>query len=974
MLFLVLSAAVFAQTTAFSYQGRLSEAGSSVTGSRYFRFTLFDENGAAIPGATVDQTLTVTNGIFNTSLDFGAAAFPGANRTLQISVKINAGDAYTDLMPRQDILAAPYSIKSKEAENAAQLGGVDSSLFVQQDAGGNVSIAGNFTVNGSLSLNTVNAQTQYNLGGQRILTANPANQSLSLGLGAGSTVGNFNTFLGSLAGFSNSSGSSNVFVGDVAGYANTTGAGNSFVGSSAGANNSSGQLNSIFGYLAGRGNCSAPPCPATLTGNNNSFFGAQAGFSDTTGYDNAFFGQGAGQANTTGFENSFFGKSAGLQNTTGIENSFFGINAGINNTTGNFNTFLGAAAGTLNQNGIYNAFIGRRTGLANTSGSSNTFVGSSAGENNSTGNFNTFVGTAAGGGTCPLAPCALTLTGSHNSFFGVGAGGSNTSGANNVFLGATSGEANTTGANNTFVGTNSGAANVTGSENSFFGREAGRNNMASANSFFGSLAGRSNTSGANNTFVGVSAGLNNTTADFNTFVGTNSGFGNTTGFDNTFVGKDAGLTNTSGNYNSFFGRGAGQANVNGLGNSFIGGYAGNANTSGSGNTFFGLNSGLNNTSGSNNVAIGNVTGFANTTGNDNTFVGTFANSSAGNLTNATAIGFSAVVSQSNSLILGNGVNVGIGTSSPGFKLTVQTLPGNYGFTQTDGAITVGSYVGGSSSGATGGWLGTQSNNKLFFFTNNGQPAMTVDTTGNVGIGTITPASRFTVAGLIETTLGGVKFPDGTIQTSAFTGTSNSFIQNTTTQQTASNFNISGNGIIGGNLTFGGTLNGSGANLTNLDASNITTGTLNNARLGIIPFANGGTGLSTVGTNGNFLRSNGAAWTSSPILAADIPTNLTSYIQNTNTPQTGANFNIAGNGTVGGTLTANKVQATSDSFVLGNFGIGTAAPRAKLDVTGGNILVDSPGNGIILKSPDANTCRLLTIDNAGAIALTAVVCP
>jgi hypothetical protein len=163
-------------------------------------------------------------------------------------------------------------------------------------------------------------------------------------------------------------------------------------------------------------------------------------------------------------------------------------------------------------------------------------------------------------------------------------------------------------------------------------------------------------------------------------------------------------------------------------------------------------------------------------------------------------------------------------------------------------------------------------------------------------------------------------------------------------------------------------------LTNLDAGNIASGTLSNERLGIIPFANGGTGLSAVGANGNFLRSNGAAWTSSPILAADIPTNLTGYIQNTNTPQTGANFNVAGNGTVGGTLTANKVQATSDSFVLGNFGIGTTAPRAKLDVTGGNILIDTPGSGIILKSPDGNTCRLLSISDTGAVALTTIACP
>jgi hypothetical protein len=38
--------------------------------------------------------------------------------------------------------------------------------------------------------------------------------------------------------------------------------------------------------------------------------------------------------------------------------------------------------------------------------------------------------------------------------------------------------------------------------------------------------------------------------------------------------------------------------------------------------------------------------------------------------------------------------------------------------------------------------------------------------GNVGIGTTAPTERLTVAGTIESTLGGIKFPNGTTQTSA----------------------------------------------------------------------------------------------------------------------------------------------------------------------------------------------------------------
>jgi hypothetical protein len=44
--------------------------------------------------------------------------------------------------------------------------------------------------------------------------------------------------------------------------------------------------------------------------------------------------------------------------------------------------------------------------------------------------------------------------------------------------------------------------------------------------------------------------------------------------------------------------------------------------------------------------------------------------------------------------------------------------------------------------------------------------MSEDKFGRVGIGTTAPTSKLTVQGMIETTLGGLKFPDGTVQTTA----------------------------------------------------------------------------------------------------------------------------------------------------------------------------------------------------------------
>jgi len=216
------------QTTAFNYQGRLTNVGLPANADYDFQFTVFDAlNGGAIIAGQQQLNVAVVNGVFNVSLDFGAGAFPGANRYLEIAVRLAGGGAFTTLLPRQQILSAPYAIKSLTAttsDNSTQLGGVDSTRFVQQDAGGNVSIAGGLTVNGSLSLNTVNAASQYNLGGQRILSS-PSGQNLFVGLNAGrdNSTGNLNTFVGGAAGQGNTMGIANSFFGANAGASNRTG-------------------------------------------------------------------------------------------------------------------------------------------------------------------------------------------------------------------------------------------------------------------------------------------------------------------------------------------------------------------------------------------------------------------------------------------------------------------------------------------------------------------------------------------------------------------------------------------------------------------------------------------------------------------------------------------------------------------------------------------------------------------------------
>jgi prepilin-type N-terminal cleavage/methylation domain-containing protein len=72
-------------------------------------------------------------------------------------------------------------------------------------------------------------------------------------------------------------------------------------------------------------------------------------------------------------------------------------------------------------------------------------------------------------------------------------------------------------------------------------------------------------------------------------------------------------------------------------------------------------------------------------------------------------------------------------------------------------------LGSGTVGRVTKWVGFNSNSFI------GDSTIFEDKLGNVGIGTDAPSSRFTVAGMIETTLGGYKFPDGTVQTTSATG-------------------------------------------------------------------------------------------------------------------------------------------------------------------------------------------------------------
>ena len=236
----------------------------------------------------------------------------------------------------------------------------------------------------------------------------------------------------------------------------------------------------------------------------------------------------------------------------------------------------------------------------------------------------------------------------------------------------------------------------------------------------GTYAGYKNTTGDGNSFMGYQAGQANTTGGNNSFVGYRVGYLNTTGSRNSFLGYQAGQANTTGNYNSFLGFRTGYLNTTGSNNVFLGSYAGHLNTTGIQNSFVGNQAGYSNTTGSQNSFLGTYAGYYNQTGSANAIFGNFAG------------GYDAegVNSFSSSTIMGYQAGYGLTTGSDNILLGFQS-----GNSLTTGSNNI--IIGYDEDAPTG----TTSNHL-----NIGGIVYGDLLSGNVGIGTASPGALLHVAG------------------------------------------------------------------------------------------------------------------------------------------------------------------------------------------------------------------------------------
>lgn len=126
-----------AQSTTFTYQGHLEDAGSPAQGRHDFRFHLLDAATAGVPVASpvCADDVDVVDGVFTVQLDFGQQFATMAQRYLEIEVRRDTGltcasvAGFVAMAPRQQLTASPLAVHANsafalDAPDGAPLGAV----------------------------------------------------------------------------------------------------------------------------------------------------------------------------------------------------------------------------------------------------------------------------------------------------------------------------------------------------------------------------------------------------------------------------------------------------------------------------------------------------------------------------------------------------------------------------------------------------------------------------------------------------------------------------------------------------------------------------------------------------------------------------------------------------------------------------------------------------------------------------------
>ena len=383
-----------------------------------------------------------------------------------------------------------------------------------------------------------------------------------------------------------------------------------------------------------------------------------------------------------------------------------------------------------------NIFLGTRAGYSASEIEGSTFIGYEAGYLVQGAYNSNFFGAGAG---------YSSSFANNSNFFGVNAGLEVTNVVNSNFFGYTAGYRATYAQSSNFFGDSSGQNATNAYDSNFFGRQAGTvATYANSSNFFGPFAGFQATNANQSNFFGNGAGSNATNAYDSNFFGYRAGDNATNAYNSNFFGRDAGLYAQYANYSTLIGYqvGANYNFINGIGrNNIIIGTnitleENREDSINIGGIIFGTGSYFN--SGSNDALY-------QSSGSANGKIGinvvnpqyTLDVSGSGNYSNGLTVTGSTYISN-------------LTTASQPWVITYDTSSGQLYYTASSalgGGSTTNNYYNTSSFIATGSIsasvnVGTTS----FELVSGSSNFLFVSNSGNVGIGTTTPAYLLDVSG------------------------------------------------------------------------------------------------------------------------------------------------------------------------------------------------------------------------------------
>ena len=531
--------------------------------------------------------------------------------------------------------------------------------------------------------------------------------------------------------------------------------------------NSTGSGNTALGYRAGE---------TLTTGSNNILIGKNANVSSNNLSNAIVIGAGAivnasnkiqlGDTNITnvGTSGSITAGAITIPNTDGLANQVLKTDGSgiLSWTTPSTSTptFLYGTENIL-LDGTTSPNVGtmhRSVGLGYltlnnvTTGSKNVAIGSRSMKDNTTGYMNVGIGWNS---------LTKNTTGGRN----VAIGGSealdaNTTGTNNVAIGDRSMTYNVSGQSNVAIGSNSLLNNNSGNYNTMVGVEAGSSirtengNTGNDNVGLGYRALQLNYSGDKNVAIGWDA-LRRTKGSGNIGLGFKAGFYNVDGNNNTFIGINAGIGSSNATNLS---------NATALGN--------NAIVDASNKIQLG-NSNITNVETSGSITVGAIT-IPNTDGSANQILKTDGSGTLSWATPSVGISGSGTANMipkfngssttlGNSSIYDDGINIGIGTTSPAELLHLKAASGDakaiisaYGEGDEAHLMLKTGGINKTAVVATGisNWGRTDLRFILNSYTNANSyglsdTKMIIKNDGKVGIGTDSPAQKLDVTGSIK---------------------------------------------------------------------------------------------------------------------------------------------------------------------------------------------------------------------------------